>query len=539
MRNQTLTIICGLITLNLHAQTPGQDTSLRQQTIEVIQAYKPEIRAMARPLLAPVLPAVDTNRPNFNYAVPQQTLRYVYRALPLRPLMLDRDSFSLPYPGYARFGFGNLATFFVDAGTAHLKGERFRSAFQFRHMSQKGKETYQKSGLTDLIAAGDYVADRHRVHADAHLLHHRYYTFGFLPGLASYTEADLRQRYTGFQIGGLVANRDSNRNGLNYQPSIRVAYYGSRDNRETALSYSVPMQYAVDSSLTFHFGVTGQHATVSRQQDAISNQLFSVGAGLQFRKGNWSGLFSVAPTFGSYPSLAVLPDILVTYHKPETPIRFRAGWVARIETNTYQQLTQNNPFLNAAYAFRQTRSDEWYAGVAVNAGAHLMMHGRLAFHAYKDLPLYLNDTGDARTFYLVYEPSANAASIQVGLQYEHSQRWSLRATARLYRFWGFDAAHLWHVPASDIRAEGAYRPSEDWLLTAYASLLGGIYGRDVFRNAVNLEPVVDIGFGGEYRMLPRLSLFLRVTNLLNAENQRWMGYSAYGFNIFGGIRFYF
>jgi outer membrane receptor protein involved in Fe transport len=48
-----------------------------------------------------------------------------------------------------------------------------------------------------------------------------------------------------------------------------------------------------------------------------------------------------------------------------------------------------------------------------------------------------------------------------------------------------------------------------------------------------------VGGNAEYQIVPRLSVFVQLNNLLNNKYQRWQYYEAYGLNIYGGLRLKF
>lgn len=529
---------CSLLVLHTQAQAT-RDSVLKQTTIEVIQAYKPEIKAINRPELTPDLPTKDTSRPAFKYVVPQQTLNYTYRALPLRPLLLNKDTFKLPFPGYVQAGIGNLSTLYLDAGSGHIRGDDYQAAIHLSHISQNGGQAFQKTSLTDLDASGYYHGISNRWNGHLNILRHQYFNYGFNPGSYGYTEDDLRSPYTGASASIGLSNLDSNGYGLNYQPFINAGFYTSRNNRELQVEYILPGQYILDSNLTLHVSVNGSHAVLSRSGGSIGNQMFSIQPGVSFRKEQWTGYLGLSPTFATYGKVALLPNMRVNYGLPGQTLTLHAGWQAALQLNTFRQLTTTNPFLNEQYLFKQTRKDEFFAGLDANFGNHVTVAGKLAYTTYKNLPLYLNDTGDARSFYLVYEDKVNALSFQFGLRYQIASTVSAGATATIFSYSGFNSDQLWHMPKTDIRTDVTCMPVKNLTITMYGTAMTGIYGRDVFGNEAKLEPIIDLGGGVTYRFLPRLSVFANANNILNAQNQRWKGFNAYGFNIYGGVRLLF
>src|ERR1035438_6671239 len=101
MRLQPLFILMTLgISFGARAQqpAPGKDTVMKGATIEVLQAYKPQVKQAPKPEWIPQLPPQDTTHPAFNYDdVPQQSLYYTYTSLPLHPLALGKDIRDLPF----------------------------------------------------------------------------------------------------------------------------------------------------------------------------------------------------------------------------------------------------------------------------------------------------------------------------------------------------------------------------------------------------------------------------------------------------------
>lgn len=82
-------------------------------------------------------------------------------------------------------------------------------------------------------------------------------------------------------------------------------------------------------------------------------------------------------------------------------------------------------------------------------------------------------------------------------------------------------------------------PSPKFTVTAYLALMGGIWAKDSFGNTIKLNTFTDLGGNAEYQIVPRISVFLQVNNILNDKYQRWLGYQAYGINIYGGLRLKF
>jgi hypothetical protein len=139
-----------------------------------------------------------------------------------------------------------------------------------------------------------------------------------------------------------------------------------------------------------------------------------------------------------------------------------------------------------------------------------------------------------------YIPKANALSLQLAARYQMGNTLSVGGQLSIFKYSNIaNNSHVWHLPTSKIIGDFCWNILPELSVSAYASFIGGNYARDISGNSILLKPYADIGLGGEYLALKKLSLFLTCNNLLNIKYQRWQAYQAYGINIYGGVRLKF
>lgn len=56
---------------------------------------------------------------------------------------------------------------------------------------------------------------------------------------------------------------------------------------------------------------------------------------------------------------------------------------------------------------------------------------------------------------------------------------------------------------------------------------------------VNMDPIIDLNVGAEYRFSDKLSIFGKVNNLGFQKYEQWLGYTDKGFNWLAGISYLF
>ena len=129
--------------------------------------------------------------------------------------------------------------------------------------------------------------------------------------------------------------------------------------------------------------------------------------------------------------------------------------------------------------------------------------------------------------------------MQAGARYHIANTFSIGLAGTWYNFYDHTFNEVWHEPAVQLKGDLSVKPVKELTITAYLSIMDEIYALTKGNKADKLNAIVDIGAGAEYLVIPRLSLFLQVNNLLNSRNERWLGYQAYGLNVYGGLRFKF
>jgi outer membrane receptor protein involved in Fe transport len=156
-----------------------------------------------------------------------------------------------------------------------------------------------------------------------------------------------------------------------------------------------------------------------------------------------------------------------------------------------------------------------------------------------NLPLFINNAGDQRKFLVVNDVNQNAVSFKGMIRYQLASTLALVFNADFYNFYGGSTLHVWNEPAVKLKGDVVFHPIPALAITAYLAVMQDIYALNAAQETVKLSSIADLGGNIEYSIIPRVSVFLQVTNLLNDKYQRWLGYQAYGINLYGGVRFKF
>jgi len=523
-------------------QRNSRDTIIPGQTIEIIQNYKPEIAKPVKPEWTPALPKIDTIKPRFQYEVPQQTLSYTYHSVPIRPLAIGREEQALPFQNYVKLGYGNLNSLYIDGGAATFKPGEYEAAVHVHHLSQKGGLENRQSSRNELDASGKYYAGGHGFGAALNIFRNGNTFYGYDHDIYEYSKPSVQQAFTGGSLLLTAENQTTNRLNIHYKPALGFTAFSDKYNAtEKGFSFDVPVSWAMDSVLSLQMGISGNITRFKNDSGSVSNNYFRLNPAVHVNLGNTQLHIGISPVWGKDDKFYVLPDAYARFTGLNNRFAFVAGWKGELVQNTYQQLATKNPFIINIYPVMQSRTDQVFAGLEAALGTQLSFNGTVSWRQWKNMPLFVNDYAgnvDGKRFLTVYDEKVQALSLEGGIRYQVGKTFEIGANGAWYNFIK-KTNKVWHEPMVRLGGILKWQPVEKLHLNVQADFWDGMYALTETGANKKMPAFLDLSAGAEYQVIPRLSLFLQVNNILGTQYERWYQYPVYGFNILGGLRLKF
>lgn len=515
------------------------DTTIRSATLEVIQEYEPELKPVTKTELAPDLPPPPANRVQQEYQVPQQTLYYSYRALPLRPLALGTADTAPEAPmNYALLGVGNLSTILGEVGIGSLKGKNWQTALQARYITQQGDPNDQVFRSFHLNGTGSLTDASHTYEAAITAQRDVFGAYGYNHDVIDYDFDAVRRALSGGSLKLGMLNNRTGPWGLDYHPTIGFSYYkASTWNSEQSINIELPASKRIDSNWSVGLAVDARLTTSDIDTNGWNNNIIQIRPAVNYESAKYGFRAGLYPTIGKVTYL--LPDLEFHYNL-KTHVVLSAGMKSTLQQNTLRELTVMNPYYKPGGVWSQSRVDDIYGNLSFALGRHLNIFGGVGFKQWKDLPLFVTvPSGDGKDFDVIIDPHISAINWTGGLRYALGEDFIASAEVNWLNFTDSGYPRVWGMPALRFRGKMDWKPIANLRVGAYVEVMDQIWGRDVQGNEVSLKGVVDLGASAEYTIIRKLDLFLRAENILDRSNERWLGYPSFGFNIYGGLRFRF
>lgn len=538
-------IISSLISLccsNLYAQQKvvASDTTIKGATIEITQIYQPQIKQAVKQEYTPILPPVDYTTPKFEYQVPGQLLNYSYKPIPLQPLSLDRDTTFQGFKNYAKVGFGNLHTLYLDAGMGGIKTKTMESSIHLGFLSQQGSLAYQKQTLASLNAEAKYVQNKLSALFVLDASHNNFFQYGY-DQTAYPNKVPTRQTLTGAQLTMNVRRAIVNENAFLPELKTSISYYtGNNISNEFAYSLGLFANKKINENWSTNIGLESVNTKLNSEFYSVNNSYASLSAGLNYHKNNFSAKAYLLPTIGQNSNTYLLHNINLKLNLLDYSSIIGAGAQGELTQNTYRQLFLRNPYISQ-FPSVQMHSNEVFAFAEKGFGHHLYFSAKLSWWQYEHFAVFTNSpTANSEKMMAAYLDKLNALSAQLGMRYQISNAITVGVQLSVFKYYNILGSNrVWQTPNTQLNANVSWNPLPKLNISAYSSFLAGNYALDSASKEVKLNPILDLGFGAEYLVLKKLSLFLNCNNLLNNKYQRWLGYQSYGINIFGGVRLKF
>lgn len=527
------------------AQNAAKDSILRTQTFDIYQIYVPEVQKKTKERLFPDLPKIDTINPVYTYIVPEQKLSYSYQAAPLRPLALGIEQQEQMMDNYVKAGFGNYRSILLDAGISSLQTKNFQSIIHASHLSQKGGEILNRQrSVTSLSAKGYTQYKKHDIVGDLNFDRVGVAYYGLRPDTIVETPFldDVRQVYWG--VNGKIGVENNALSAFRYQPSISVGYYADRyEANETSVKLNVPLSYTIDSSIKVGFDVNGDFNQYVLRGNSTSNNAFQIHPYVKFDAFKSNFNIGVKPTWGSNNKFYFLPDITAQIGLVPNKLKLNGGFKGELVQNTFRQMSTKNPFLHQYDNILQTRQLKVFGGFDANITENLTLGGSISWNNWTNLPVFVNDyskTFDGRHFKVIHDAKVTGLMFDGYIKYQISENFGLIGSGAWTSFTEKSILDkIYHEPLFKIGGEIFAKPIKGLNISAKFEYWDRIFYLKPDNTSQKLKPITDLSFVGEYQIIPRLSAFIQLNNILNNQYNRWYHYDAYGFNIIGGLRYKF
>ncbi len=546
MKHLTLLLLCGLVSWSAAAQTEEGD--LPGQNITVVSEIKPILAEARKQDFQPQLPEPEVSNEPITYDIPTRSLQIPFVSPDVRPLAMKPEEVEALGNVYAKVGFGNYSTPYLDLYVNSGRDKKYDNRDNLTNLgarvhylsSQGALPDQQFSDLATKLFGQFYLGQQVRLDAFAGYNRNAVRFYGYDPVLDTLlAQADNQQNFNNFFGGVRFGNSDNTYFDIDYDGGFRIDYLTDRlGQTEINPLFDARMQKTFENDNALGANVAIDHTTYNPDTVNINRTIISLRPYFRLQKGSWLAHLGInvgANERGFY----VFPDVQFERELIGKAIVFQADFSGRVVTNNYRSLSQENPFL--AQGIEINNSNEWGVRVGLRGSptTGLSYAVQLATTNIRYLPLFTTDPAAINRFQVVYDSNATVFNFHAEAGYSFGERLRLLASMDLFNYDLSNVADAWHLPTIRSGIGLQVNASDRFSAQAQIFLLNGMPVLNRMQVIETLPGVADINLGASYRINESFYVFADINNIAAARYQRYYQYPSLGLNAIGGIKMIF
>jgi hypothetical protein len=556
LQSYSLTVIL-LIFFTLRAAGQGKN-----EEVTIIAPYIPTIgNAVKIPSRPEITPGEEEN-PTFGYNYVTKNYETKLELDPIEPLKYSTGENEQLYRNFAKIGFGNYVTPYLDFMASSVQSEKYQFGVRLKHLSSQGKiKEYPPSAYSHNLVSvfGRVFTKTHTLFADAGYDRDVVHLYGFRPDSfpdVEYTKDDIRQRFQ--HIHGTVDFSSNYRENykLNHRFTLDLHHYSDfYETRESEVAFMIGLDksfktgsndFSHSFALDFGLNYLGYKDSVSSSNPlfipihpvyrfAFGQYRFEAGLKIEMASVNTPGESS----FG----IDVFPVLKAEVVVVEGVVKAFAEVSGNRTINSFRSLTGVNPFMISTPVVLYT-DEQIKVGGGITGNYNGLNFTADAYYSYlNDMPLFVTDTNleFQNQFDVIYD-NMNLLKIKASLGYVKINDLSARLLAAYYHYIPKNEVKAWHMPNFEIGLDAGYTLLEKYTIRASILALGSKYAKTYDQGQVvaqKIKGAFDLGAGFEYRINRMVSAYVDANNLLNQHYQRWYEYPVQGILVMAGAKISF
>ena len=525
----------------------AQNDTSRRQTIEITSSYKPVLRNTVKINLYASPITADTSRPRLTYNIPPQNLFFTYQPVSLKPLALDADTtLQLGDRNQLKVGFGSFTTPYVAGAFSFGDGKKNLLNVYGNYISSRGSIKNQDFSELKVRGDGSIFTPKSEIYAHAAFAQHEYYQYGYDHTLDSFSKSDVRRSYQDLSAGVGLRNIAVNDLNFIYDPHLELHTF-SREGKatETTLLLTLPAEKKFSDAVSVKVTATGNFDKYQIKNSTlqVTNNLFELTPEFVYYGDRFTFHGGVTPAWNN-SDVTILPNIYAEAQLQKNVLIVQAGWIGNYIANSFRTLSGENPYMQDPTFLNNTKQRQYYGGIKATVGNHFSFNARAAFITFNNMPLFINDSLDGKSFYIKNERRVDDLQIHGDMNFVNQDKFTLTAGLDLNTYTGLlDNAKAWEMYPLKVSGSLRWNAFKEVLIKGDIVAFSGAKALVTYNTAgsyeKNLKGGTDISVGAEFKINKKFSAWLDLDNILNSKYERWNNYPVYGLQVIGGVLIHF
>lgn len=562
--------------LLFHISVFSQEKELDPEVVNIVKPYTPTISDAFKVKETPSLnDSISTTKKEVKYSIFSVPVASTFTPSKGKATTVEKTKPLKLYDNYATLGFGNYTSILGEFYSNFEISRTENAGFFFRHNSSQGeiKDVKLDNKYYDTSLDANYTSRQKDAtyRLDAGVEHQIYNWYGLPENYVTYPEnviadIDPLQMYFSGYVGGSVAVDNSffERAAVNIR-YLTDAYSSSEVNASLKPEFSFPLEnltLKIDGDIDYLSGSFNRNYTNTSD---IKYSYLNVGLApsITFVNDDLSVSLGVAgyvslDSENSNTDFSLYPRLNASYRLLDETVIVYGGAEGGLQQNSYYNFKEENPFVSPTLNIAPTKKlYEGFGGikgklsnsVAYNVRASYGKDENRALFQMNSLNIYnanFKNYQYGNSFNVVYD-DVNTLAFFAELKVEVSNTFSLGINANYYNYSTDIQNEAWNLPDLKASVFSNFNITEKLYGSASLFYVGErkdlVYNTDPFANSIDqeitLKGYVDANLSFGYRFTDRLSVFVKGSNLLSDNYEKWLNYPVQGIQGLAGVTYKF
>jgi len=552
--NIKLPIYITLIALFLSGLDAFSQENMTKE-VRVVKPYEPTISDANKISYLPRISDTVKIVPQVNYLLQTRPVNVGYAIDPIKPARMVGEPLTKLYNSYVKLGLGTKTLPLLEAYVSSKRSEDYILGAFYKYDASYAKvellndeRVFAGYSDNDLQLFGKKFFKNSTLQGDVGIKGDTRYFYGYDTEIdTSMDKDDIRQKYLQFNFNANYKSTYVDSNHINYDFKIGVNYVKDDfSNHETGFKLKGDIHKIFSKEMVgAKIGV--QHYSVSEKVDSSNNTIININPWVGKFGDKWrvkAGINIYADARDDNTNIYYYPVGILEYDIANHFLIPYAGVNGKIEVNSFLKTVNINPFVVPGKSMLNTDHKLiLYGGVRGNFNSTTYYNFKVSYSLIDNMPFFVNNlavTDSIGNQFSVLYDNVELVSYFGELSLAPNEKLNFHVKAN-YRDYRMDVEQKpWHKPSFDLTFSARYNLRDKIILKGDIFSLGKRYAKlNSNGDFVELESVIDINLGAEYRYSKILSGFIRFNNILSENYYQWNYFPTYGFNVLLGVTYAF
>jgi hypothetical protein len=526
-------------------------------TFQTTSTFKPEIKESTKISDQPEIKDTVKRISNVKYGIASNPIFPKYQVQKIESAKMQNEPLPKLYHSLLKLGYGPLynnpyGEFFVS----NTRSRDMAYGAYLKHNSSTGKlADVGYPAFSDNMASiyGKKFYKKHTLNGDLNYSRNVVHYYGYDAVANTLTNDFTKQRYQLIEPKLLLQSHYTDSTHINHV--IGFSYYNLQNlNREAENNIHANADLSMFlNKEKVNLGFSTDYYNHKQSNDTLNDLIISLAPSFEAQGSKWKavvGLKGTVDNFKGKTRFYGYPQLNVEYDVYESMVIPYAGATGGLIKNSMRSLTNENPFVDTTLNYTNTNNKyNLYLGLKGNLSSNTSYDVKGSYSQMDSLHFFNINYSGANTLYNQFDvlyDNASVVNINGSLKYQMREKLHFIAKGNYYMYKTKNLIRAYHKPDYDLTLSTIYNLKSKIIVRGDIFVIGKQWANSQITDpttlATSLRPIqinglVDVNLGVEYRYSKMLSFFAKASNIANQRYYRWERYPTQRFNFMIGLTF--